>query len=112
MAGCSRRAGRGRSSTIRACAAHTWATRSAGMSLTMCPRSAPKIAAGEVVMKRLFAILAAIVLILPFRLDAAVTPEAKAVLTKVGEAYSKLKSLDLAGKLTGDLDIDGQTDHP
>ena len=64
-------------------------------------------------MKRLFLLLSAIVLLVPAAVTSAeVTPEAKAVLTKVGEAYSKLKSLDLAGKLVGDLEIDGQTDHP
>jgi thiol-disulfide isomerase/thioredoxin len=63
-------------------------------------------------MKRWILVLAAIVLLIPARLNAAVTPEAKTVVAKVGEAYSKLKTLELSGKLTGDLEIDGQTDHP
>src|SRR4051812_6670249 len=57
-------------------------------------------------------LFAAILAFLPVSSRAAITPEAKAVLEKVGTAYSKLKSLDLSGKLTGDLEIDGQTDHP
>jgi thiol-disulfide isomerase/thioredoxin/outer membrane lipoprotein-sorting protein len=39
---------------------------------------------------------------------AQVSPEASAVIKKVADAYTKLKSLDLVGKLTGELDIGGQ----
>jgi len=39
---------------------------------------------------------------------AQVTPEAAAVVKKVSDAYTGLKSLDLAGKMTGDFDVAGK----
>src|SRR5437773_585576 len=39
-----------------------------------------------------------------------VSPDAADVVAKVGRAYSKLKTLDLAGRLSGEFDVDGQKD--
>ena len=42
--------------------------------------------------------------------DGNVSPEAADVVAKVGRAYSNLKTLDLAGRLSGEFDVDGQKD--
>jgi len=41
---------------------------------------------------------------------ATITPAAADVLSKVGATYSKLKSLEISGKLSGEFDVDGQQD--
>jgi thiol-disulfide isomerase/thioredoxin/outer membrane lipoprotein-sorting protein len=42
---------------------------------------------------------------------AEVTPAAAPLLEKVSKAYAELKSLDLAGTLAGDFDVDGQKEN-
>ena len=43
--------------------------------------------------------------------SASVTPNAAKVLDAMNEAYSKLTGLELAGKITGDFDVDGQQEN-
>ena len=62
-------------------------------------------------MKRILLVLGALALIVPAPSRAAISPDAKEIMTKVGDAYAKLKSLELSGKLSGEFDVDGQQDH-
>jgi hypothetical protein len=41
---------------------------------------------------------------------ATVSPDARKLLTQISQAYSGLKSLSVAGKISSDFDIDGQKD--
>ena len=67
-------------------------------------------------MKFIAAVLVVLSMMLAARADeptttaaqAAVTPEAATVLADMEQAYAKLSSLDLAGKITGEFDVDGQ----
>jgi thiol-disulfide isomerase/thioredoxin/outer membrane lipoprotein-sorting protein len=43
---------------------------------------------------------------------AKIAPDAAPILAQVKQAYAKLEGLALAGKVTGDFDVDGQQDNP